>query len=276
MARLLLIVVAFAAVALPAAAETPKAKLKAVMDSTFGAGNWRQTGGYRTRAREDELRAQGAMTVRPGVVSRHSVGGVDAPGAYDLVVEGLSPWEAAERLRRGGAQFRRILAESAHGAQGPHLHVEPTWSDPRNAVAGPSAPAWRVATASPQELAVTRLRQAALDGDASGQLSLGQAYSQGYGAPKDDVAAYFWISLASINPKAEAKTRNEALRRLQDLGARMKADDLARAKRFAAQPPKPSAACDAGQPPDEQVVVLIGFTPPSPSAGTSGDCEPDA
>src|SRR5687767_233881 len=95
------------------------------MDNVFGRGAWRMTGGYRTPEREDELRAQGAMTVRPGGLSRHSLGRPGAPGAYDLVVNGMSPSEAASRLRAAGAPFARYQPKGAHGTQGPHLHVEP-------------------------------------------------------------------------------------------------------------------------------------------------------
>ncbi|MDB5465066.1 MAG: hypothetical protein JWP23_3455, partial [Phenylobacterium sp.] len=37
-----------------------RAHFSLVMDSVFGAGRWRETGGYRTPERENELRAQGA------------------------------------------------------------------------------------------------------------------------------------------------------------------------------------------------------------------------
>src|SRR5258708_21003086 len=66
------------AVAAPAAGaradEVKPANLGAVMDSVFGAGKWRETGGYRTPARENELPAQGALTVPVGLLSHHSSG----------------------------------------------------------------------------------------------------------------------------------------------------------------------------------------------------------
>jgi hypothetical protein len=112
----------------PASAQSSAhARFTAIMDEVFGPGAWRMTGGYRTPERENQLRAQGAMTVRPGRLSRHSLGTPDAPGAYDLVVNGLSPHEAAARLRRAGAPFARYQPKGAHGTQGPHLHLEP-WS----------------------------------------------------------------------------------------------------------------------------------------------------
>jgi hypothetical protein len=95
------------------------------MDSVFGSGKWRETSGYRTMAAENKLRAEGALTVPPGTVSRHSMGTPDAPDAYDIVVAGLTPDQAAVRLRHSGVAFRRLFPEGAHGNQGPHLHVEP-------------------------------------------------------------------------------------------------------------------------------------------------------
>jgi hypothetical protein len=97
----------------------------ALMNTIFGAGRWRQTGGYRTPAEENRLRAEGALTVPVGVISHHSMGTRQAPGAYDIVVAGMSPSAAAQRIRRSGVAFRRLFPESAHGSQGPHLHVEP-------------------------------------------------------------------------------------------------------------------------------------------------------
>jgi len=107
------------------AEEMTDARLSSVLDGVFGRGAWRMTGGYRTPERESQLRAQGAMTVRPGGTSRHSLGRPGAPGAYDVVVDGMSPAAAAERLRRAGAPFARYQPKGAHGTQGPHLHLEP-------------------------------------------------------------------------------------------------------------------------------------------------------
>ena len=107
-----------------AAAEAPSGDFSATMDRVFGVGRWRQTSGYRTRAQEDALRRQGAGTVARGHTSLHSLGDADAPGAYDVVVNRLSPAKAAERLRQAGGGFSRVVAEGAHGPQGPHLHVE--------------------------------------------------------------------------------------------------------------------------------------------------------
>jgi len=50
-------------------AETPQDRFGTLMDSVFGAGQWRLTGGYRSPERENELRRQGAMTVRPGALA---------------------------------------------------------------------------------------------------------------------------------------------------------------------------------------------------------------
>jgi hypothetical protein len=103
----------------------PKDRFRAMMDRVFGAGRWRETSGYRTLAQEDELRKQGAGTVPVGERSRHSMGRPDAPGAYDVVVDGMAPQLAAVKLKRSGEPLARVVAEAAHGTQGPHLHVEP-------------------------------------------------------------------------------------------------------------------------------------------------------
>jgi hypothetical protein len=97
---------------------------QATMDRVFGQGRWRKTSGYRTMAQEDALRRQGAGTVAPGHLSRHSIGGADAPGAYDAVVDSMSTAAAAAKLRAAGNDFSRVLAEGAHGPQGAHLHIE--------------------------------------------------------------------------------------------------------------------------------------------------------
>ena len=104
---------------------TPRQRFFAMMDRVFGAGRWRETSGYRSPAQEDELRRQGAGTVPVGQRSLHSVGNVEAPGAYDIVVSGMPLQLAAAKLKVSGEPLARVFAEAAHGAQGPHLHVEP-------------------------------------------------------------------------------------------------------------------------------------------------------
>jgi hypothetical protein len=106
------------------ASEAPSGDFTATMDKVFGAGRWRQTSGYRTKAQEDALRRQGAGTVAPGHTSLHSIGGPQAPGAYDAVVAHLTPAQAAAKLQQSAGGAFRVLAERAHGPQGPHLHVE--------------------------------------------------------------------------------------------------------------------------------------------------------
>lgn len=103
---------------------SPSGDFHATMDRVFGPGRWRQTSGYRTRAQEEALRRQGAGVVPRGRTSLHSLGAADAPGAYDAVVDRLAPARAAARLRQAGVGFSRVVAEGAHGRQGPHLHVE--------------------------------------------------------------------------------------------------------------------------------------------------------
>ena len=107
-----------------AAAEAPASDFSATMDRVFGAGRWRQTSGYRSQAQENALRRQGAGTVAVGRTSRHSIGGPEAPGAYDAVVDRLSTAQAAAKLKRDAGGGFRIVAERAHGPQGAHLHVE--------------------------------------------------------------------------------------------------------------------------------------------------------
>jgi hypothetical protein len=97
---------------------------RSVMDRVFGPGRWRMTSSYRSQAQEDALRRQGAGTVAPGHISLHSVGGPNAPEAYDAVVDHMPLATAAAKLRQAGGGFSRVLAEGAHGPQGAHLHVE--------------------------------------------------------------------------------------------------------------------------------------------------------
>jgi len=115
------------------AGRAPSGDFQATMDKVFGAGRWRKTSGYRSQAEEDALRRQGAGTVAPGHLSKHSVGGSDAPGAYDAVVANMPLARAAAKLRDEGA-FSRVVAEGAHGPQGAHLHIELT-NGPRAAAA---------------------------------------------------------------------------------------------------------------------------------------------
>jgi hypothetical protein len=107
-----------------------------LLDQIFGKGKWRLTGGYRSQAREDELRAAGADTVPIGHVSRHSLGGEDNPGALDIEVPGMSPAEAEAVLIKANAPFGGYLAEGPHGTQGAHLHLRTTKGGAMPAVAG--------------------------------------------------------------------------------------------------------------------------------------------
>ncbi len=115
----------------PAKTATPpgnqKQQVHSTLDRVFGEGRWRETSGYRSQAREDELRREGAGTVRPGEVSHHSMGTPDAPGAYDVVVPGMSNAAAADKLKSESGDFNRVFAEGAHGREGQHLHLEPNY-----------------------------------------------------------------------------------------------------------------------------------------------------
>ena len=246
-------------------------RFNAIMDSAFGPGNWRMTGGYRTPERENELRAQGALTVPVGKLSRHSVGRPGAPGAYDVVVDGLSPAQAAAKLRRSGAPFRTVFAEGAHGSQGPHLHLEPASTDFQSADhASPALPSvYFISDPTPAERALARLHSDALDGRAEAQLRLGQAYAQGSGAPRDLVAAYVWIAAAASNGAAEEPTRRTATQALAALGGRMTAGQVADARRFAR--PRTDAVgeaqCETGNRP---VGIVLLIAPPTADPGA--DC----
>jgi hypothetical protein len=229
--------------AAPASAEeVTQDKVAAVMDRVFGRGAWRMTGGYRTPQREDELRAQGALTVRPGGLSRHSMGRPGAPGAYDLVVDGMSPSEAASRLRAAGAPFARYQPKGVHGTQGPHLHVEPfgfghapgfqlASSGPkapadegraRSVTIAMPAPSARSAAAARMELA--RLRADAMEGRAEAQLELGRAYAFGYVVPRDFNEAQSWLAAAADHPDAEPETRSAAAAGLEMVMALLDAE----------------------------------------------------
>ena len=103
-------------------------QFRSSMDRVFGRGQWRETSGYRSQAREDELRREGAGTVPLGVMSHHSMGSPDAPGAYDVIVAGMSTQSAAIKLKASGEPVTRVIAERAHGAQGSHLHIESSFA----------------------------------------------------------------------------------------------------------------------------------------------------
>ncbi|MES2895023.1 MAG: hypothetical protein V4759_03255 [Pseudomonadota bacterium] len=215
------------------AAEDPHSRFRSTMDQVFGAGTWRVTGGYRTPERENELRAQGALTVTAGRLSRHSMGRPGAPGAYDVVVDGMSPFRAAAKLRRAGAPFATIFPEGRHGTQGPHLHLDPH-SGGRGGGGGGAAPGlpWVVAALTPAQMEVSRLHDAALDGDGAAQLALGEVYAEGRLARRDPIDAYVWTALAAANDEADGAVRARAQGALAALTARMSAADLEDARRF--------------------------------------------
>ena len=249
MAGVLLSLVASAA----SAQEMTEARFGSLMDTVFGHGAWRLTGGYRTPEREDELRAQGAMTVRPGGLSRHSLGRPGAPGAFDLVVDSMSPSDAAERLRNAGAPFARYQPKGAHGTQGPHLHLEPYGfgpppaSEPRVQMASSKAQApdgrARAVTiimpgGDPGSLAadrgeLARLRASASRGDAEAQLELGRIYALGYLAPHDFAEARSWLVKAIDNPAADADTRAAAGAGLTEVTALLEAERAQQPARYA-------------------------------------------
>jgi hypothetical protein len=251
------------------AQEVNQARFTSLMNTVFGTGNWRQTGGYRTIERENQLRAEGALTVAPGAISRHSLGRPGAPGAYDLVVDGLSPWEAAARLRASSVPFRRLFPEGAHGTQGAHLHFEPLAPGLAGASSRRPMVEWLVAAPTPAEEAVTRLRQAALAGDVEAQLQLATAYYQGKGAPRDLVSAYVWMAAVSTSEAADPAVRQQARAELAGLAAQMKADDLRRARQFARAGEGTNCAPRAAE---DGPVLMLGFNAP---AATNAACRAD-
>ncbi|HEY7901484.1 MAG TPA: tetratricopeptide repeat protein [Caulobacteraceae bacterium] len=155
---------------------------KSTMNTIFGAGTWRETGGYRSQARENQLRAEGALTVPVGAISHHSMGTPDAPGAYDIVVRGMTPSQAASRIRKSGVAYRRLFPEGSHGSQGAHLHVEPFLVALREAIWRRTEPGHTKAaadagkTANPKRdaaEAISLLKSAAARGDVCASRALG-------------------------------------------------------------------------------------------------------
>lgn len=282
----------------PALAGGTYARFAAIMDATFGRGAWRMTGGYRTPERENELRAQGARTVRPGGVSPHSLGSPGAPGAYDLVVDGMSPYEAAARLRRAGAPFARYQPKGAHGTQGPHLHLEPYSYDllanngPGRIVGVPGAAPSGLPvvlagyargsrapivtdadepddTPPPAAQALARLRNLAMNDKPEAQLALGLAYAKGLNTPRDLAAARAWLELAAGNPKARPEAAQTAAAELDKVADLIAIEGELQAHRLKRQagvsaPPKACGTPRAGRLP---TVVALGDDCPRTKGG---------
>jgi TPR repeat protein len=76
--------------------------------------------------------------------------------------------------------------------------------------------------------------KAAEQGFPSAQREVGTAYALGKGAPRDDVQAYMWLDIALRSTPADAEDRDAETLALDDVAARLKPADLARAKRLAA------------------------------------------
>ena len=185
---------------------TPRARFNALMDSVFGPGGWRETGGFRTSIRENQLRAQGALTVAAGARSAHSIGTPEAPGAYDLVVVGLSPEQAAQKLRASKAPLKVIFPEAAHGSQGPHLHVEPF------TISFDSVSPGQVGSEDPAKVenAAKWLRSVAAQGHPGAQLWMGRLYARPRARPAELATARLWFTRALDNPQADPATRRQA------------------------------------------------------------------
>jgi TPR repeat protein len=221
---------------------TPHARFAVLMDSVFGPKSWRETGGFRTAKRENELRALGALTVPQGARSAHSLGKPEAPGAYDLVVERLSPEQAARKLRASKAPLKVIFAEAAHGSEGPHLHVEPYSVSFDGGLSRRKPEAVDV---SKVEEAGNWLRTAAAQGHPGAQLWMGRLYVRP-GAPAAELAlANLWFTRAASNPQADTGTRKEAADALTKLKRASKSTQLALGGGCA---PGEAVACNAPQP----------------------------
>jgi len=106
----------------PPSTSVDKKTFVSQMDKTFGKGKWNLTSGYRSRAKEDALRASGAGTVPAGETSEHSEGSEDAPGAYDVQVPGLTASQVAAKIKASDPDFH-VMAEGRHGPEGPHVHI---------------------------------------------------------------------------------------------------------------------------------------------------------
>lgn len=262
------VVVLVAASGAARAEDFRRAQLHAVMNSVFGAGTWRETGGYRTPERENQLRAEGALTVPEGSLSRHSIGQPDAPGAYDVVVAGLTPSQAAERLRMAGVSFRTLLPEGAHGTQGPHLHLEPHGFGQTPGRRGAPRFNWTVAETSAADAELNLLQARGEQGDADAQLRLGQALASGRNVRTDLIAAYAWTALAASNPVAEPVIRREAEESLDQLTRRMTKDDRLHAQAIA-RSSKGSAACESDS---LYTAVPIYISGQTDGPGITADC----
>lgn len=110
-----------------------------------------------------------------------------------------------------------------------------------------------VAAPTPAEQAVTRLREAALTGEVGAQLALADAYEQGRAVPKDLVAAYVWADAASGSERADPEQRRLATTRLAALSAKLRPEDMQRARLFAR---RVVDRCNPPAMPDAAVVVL--------------------
>jgi len=137
----------------------PNKAVYASLDKVFGPGKWKPTGDFRSPAREDQLRSQGAQTVAPGHISDHSRGTPDASEAHDIVVAGMTPEQAAAKLKASGWSGK-LFPEGQAGSQGAHLHldgprVEAVDHDPF-APSGGAQPAATAKPAPPQPAAPQR------------------------------------------------------------------------------------------------------------------------
>lgn len=126
------------------------------------------TGSYRTPARENQLRSQGAATVPAGAMSNHSRGAPDAPGAEDFTAPGVTADVLARTRKLPGV--RDALFEQAAGGQGAHYHADMgagpiSFDDILAKPPGAAAPGGGTKPKpSPEELALTSARRPVAQG----------------------------------------------------------------------------------------------------------------
>lgn len=81
--------------------------------------------------------------------------------------------------------------------------------------------------------AVVWLRQAADQQWAAGQLGLGFMYANGVGVPQDYVLAHMWFNLVATAIGPSAEQQSDAIKRRDDVAAKMTPDQIAEAQKMA-------------------------------------------
>lgn len=107
-----------------------QADFSAAADKAFGRGKYRITSGYRPPWKN-------AGTKGSAVSSHHQDGSPEEPGAFDLVVPGMSSSQAAAHMEKAGWQATYL-------PEGDHLHV----TEHRGMGEAPTVPPWEEAKAA--------------------------------------------------------------------------------------------------------------------------------